>query len=243
MNPHLPITTTMDDLSQIPVVPPPDGITSNFINPPTLMTGVIVGTVLIQVVALPLILARAAVNVMTRTIHLEDYFCYTAYIAMITHAALLIHGSSIGGARHAWDISLLQMGAVNRFYNYILIAWNISGYFGRTYILLQLKRLFTTKGHKGAVYWVIVASIVGNTMLYTAFLFAYIFQCVPRRMFWDPEATGRCVDEVQLQRATGALNIVSDVEILLVPLWAVWMLKMRLEHKIRVFAVFSVGVV
>ncbi|KAF2646930.1 hypothetical protein P280DRAFT_441420 [Massarina eburnea CBS 473.64] len=230
------------DLSQIPLAPPPPGVMSNFINPPNLMAAVIAGTVIIQTLVLPFLLTRIFVNVVSRTFRTEDLLCYTAWAAMVVQASLVVYVSSTGAARHAWNVSLVQIGPINRYYNYILCMWTISGYFGRTFIFLQFKRIFTT-AKKGRVYWVIVLSIVANTLLYAAFLFSYIFSCWPREKIWNPMVPGRCLSTNKLQLATGILNIISDVECLLVPLWAIWQLQMKMKHKLQVFAVFSVGTV
>ncbi|CAI6311659.1 unnamed protein product [Periconia digitata] len=209
----------MDDLSQIPVIPPPPGSVSDFANPPTLMTGVIAGTAIIQAVVLPFLLTRIIVNAMTRRFRLEDALCYLAYLAMIAQATLVVYASAIGGARHAWDISLLTLGTVMRYYNYILSCWTLSAYFGRIFILLQFKRLFTAKDKKGSVYWIIVGSIIGNTALYFAFLMSYTFECYPREKIWNPTVEGRCVATTKLQLATGILRFCCAIGIACVGLW------------------------
>jgi hypothetical protein len=233
---------TAMDPNKIPVVPPPPGIETNFVNPETLMPSVIAGTVVIQFVALTLVLARLVVNGVSRTFRIEDLFCYIAWAVMIAQATLVVYASAIGCARHAWDIPLAWLPRINQYYNYILCCWTMSGYFARTFIFLQFKRIFTTS-KKGRVYWVIMISIAANTILYAGFLFAYVFSCWPRKAIWDPMTPGKCVDTKKLQYATGVLNIISDVEAFIVPLWAVWSLQMKLQHKLQVFAVFSIGAV
>jgi hypothetical protein len=104
-------------------------------------------------------------------------------------------------------------------------------------VLFQIKRIFTTP-ERDIVYWVVWASIIFNTIFYSGLFFTYVFTCWPREAIWNP---GRCISAVSSNMAAGVLNLISDVEALLLPAWAIWHLHMPVERKMAVFAVFSVG--
>ncbi|KAF2703203.1 hypothetical protein K504DRAFT_474066 [Pleomassaria siparia CBS 279.74] len=228
------------DPALTPVATPPPGIQSNFIDPPSLMSAVIVGTIVVQLSTLPFIFTRAFVNITTRTVLPEDILSYLAYGAFIAQNTLIIINSTHGMARHTWDVSLATIVPGTRMYNIIFICYTVSGGFAKACVFLQLKRIFTTV-LKGLVYWVIVGSLTVNAIAYTCFLFLYLFTCWPREKIWSPFLPGRCMDSNTLHTAIGGLNTFSDIEAFLVPIFAIWQMQMELRKKLEVLAVFAVG--
>lgn len=49
------------------------------------------------------------------------------------------------------------------------------------------------------------------------------------------------MDSNRLNMAIGGLNTLSDVEAFLVPVWAVWKLRIEAKKKILILAVFAAG--
>jgi hypothetical protein len=88
---------------------------------------------------------------------------------------------------------------------------------------------------------VIVGSLIANALFYTAMFFLYVFTCWPREKIWKPSIEGKCIDSNKLNMAMGTLNVISDVEAFVVPVWAIWKLSMKLQRKIAVLAIFGVG--
>ena len=107
-------------------------------------------------------------------------------------------------------------------------------------VLLQIKRIFTTK-ERTLFWWVIWGSIIGNVLFYAGLFFSYVFQCHPREKIWNSSIEGHCVDAIGLNLASGILNVISDIETLLLPIWGIWNLQMPMKKKIGVIAVFGVG--
>jgi hypothetical protein len=116
----------------------------------------------------------------------------------------------------------------------------VSGGFAKTTIFLQMKKIFTTQ-LKGSVYWVIMFSLLANAVAYTVLLFLYIFTCRPREKLRNPMLPGYCIDRKATIIAMAIVNIISDVEAIIVPAWAIWQLQLALKKKLSVFAVFAVG--
>ena len=112
--------------------------------------------------------------------------------------------------------------------------------FAKLSVLFQIKRIFSTS-RKDLVFWVVQVSIILNTIFYFGLFFAYTFQCWPREAIWNPAVPGRCTDSNSTNLAAGILNLISDVEALLLPAWAIWHLKMPMRRKVAVYAVFGVG--
>lgn len=109
-------------------------------------------------------------------------------------------------------------------------------------VLMQMLRIFRgTK--KDSVYWAIVLLIWSNFILYVIVTFCFIFACGPRPQLSNPVSLDACMSKkVSYILATSAINIASDFSILLLPVFAVWKLKMALKRKVTISAVFGTGV-
>lgn len=70
-----------------------------------------------------------------------------------------------------------------------------------------------------------------------------VFACTPRQRIWDVTVHGgRCIDIKTLLVAVAALNVVSDILILLLPMPLVWyFLRIPRRQKTALTAVFMTG--
>jgi hypothetical protein len=107
-------------------------------------------------------------------------------------------------------------------------------------VLLQIKRIFTAH-QKDFIYWSVQVLIVGNLLTYFACFVAFIFACWPREKIWNPHVPGRCISTNASILATSAINLVSDLTILLLPVHGVFRLRIPLKKKIGVSAIFATG--
>ena len=74
-------------------------------------------------------------------------------------------------------------------------------------------------------------------------MLSVIFQCSPIRKAWlGPAVAGHCVDTNLNLVITGSINVVSDVLILMLPIWTIWHLNMSMKAKASVMAAFAVGI-
>jgi hypothetical protein len=73
--------------------------------------------------------------------------------------------------------------------------------------------------------------------------FALVFACTPRRKIWDVLLPyGRCIDIRAVTIASAALNAVTDILILLLPMPLVWcFLSIPRKQKAALTAVFMTG--
>ena len=72
-------------------------------------------------------------------------------------------------------------------------------------------------------------------------ILANIFQCRPVHAGWNFFAPGHCASLQEITVGTGALNIISDIAILVAPVPLVLRLQLRLAKMIGVLAVLSTG--
>ncbi len=73
-------------------------------------------------------------------------------------------------------------------------------------------------------------------------MFVVIFQCNPRAKFWEPTLPGHCINIEVVDIVTAAINVVSDVVLLLLPITCIWQLQMPSRSKVAVSAVFTTGI-
>lgn len=251
----------MADLTNTSVILPPPGIESNFINPVDQLTAVYVTAGI--VLALPTIgiAARLFVKIIVvpGSHRIEDYLSYFAFASFISYVAVILHLSGMGLTHHMYDISVSQISNLLYWINIVYCMYSIPTAAAKLSVLFQLKSIFTT-GTKNAVYWVIceyspgwlwltaptdsnsVVSIVINSIFYTGLFFSYVFQCWPREKIWLGEAVaGQCTDAIQVNLSSGILNIISDVEALLIPTWAIWHLSLSMKRKLAALSVFGIS--
>lgn len=131
---------------------------------------------------------------------------------------------------------------------FIQISWAlellycIAIWLAKAVLLLQLQRTFApTKS--GAVYIVCQLLLWINLLFYLISFFGMLVQCVPQTRIWDPlVTTGHCIDMCVLLVTTGAINVVSDLSMFVMPIYIVWNLHLDIRRKIGISAVFATGI-
>jgi len=80
------------------------------------------------------------------------------------------------------------------------------------------------------------------------FLFYFVdtifenIMCIPREKIWNSlVTTGYCFNTNAAFQATGIFSVLSDFAILILPIPSVWQLKVSLEKKVGIVAMFSAG--
>lgn len=229
------------DLDTTPALEPPEDLESNFVNPPTLMAGVIITSTLTIVLSSLFVAARAFVRTyLLPGHHVEDWLSYFAWVGLMTYTGILVYIENFGFARHQWDISMSQLTHIMYYINILYCIYGPTTLVAKLSVLFQIKRIFTTN-KRDLVYWIVITSITLNIICYTGLFFSYVFQCWPRERIWSPQVPGRCVDATSSNLAAGILNLISDIETLILPAWAIWHLNLPLKRKLGAYAVFSVG--
>ena len=81
-----------------------------------------------------------------------------------------------------------------------------------------------------------------NVSFYVANVLSVIFQCTPVPKVWNTSMPGTCINTSLNFIITGVINVVSDVLIMLLPLWTIWHLKLPIQKKLSVSTVFAAGI-
>ena len=113
--------------------------------------------------------------------------------------------------------------------------------FAKMAVLLQLQRIFAPS-RAGMVYRSLIALHVLNVLFYTPCELLLIFPCNPREKWWNPLIHGTCVAFLPRSLASAVFNMLFDVCMLLIPLFAITRLQMTTTRKAGICAIFSVGI-
>lgn len=114
-------------------------------------------------------------------------------------------------------------------------------YITKLSILLQFMRIFVPH-MKGIAYYIIQITIWLNLFYYLAATLVSICTCIPRRKIWEPWTPGRCLDISKVICVSSIINVISDVMILMIPLFCVSSLQMPLKQKIGISVVFATAI-
>lgn len=68
-----------------------------------------------------------------------------------------------------------------------------------------------------------------------------MLQCVPVTKVFYPDAPGSCINDSEFFISTTALIIVTDLMVLIIPMWIVARLQMRLHKKLAIIFMLSRG--
>ena len=107
-------------------------------------------------------------------------------------------------------------------------------------LLVQLIHIFAST-HQGFLYWTLHTLIWTNLVMNLSMTISIILQCRPREKIWDPLVQGTCINVETFFIASGIINMISDIAILLLPLWAISNLQLSWKKKVVVSGVFATG--
>ncbi|KAL2830900.1 hypothetical protein BDW59DRAFT_177592 [Aspergillus cavernicola] len=232
----------MPDLNTVPALEPPPGHTSNLDNPYSLRNymyataGVTLALSTIAVLLRVFMKARVL-----RRMQLEDYILALSLIGFYAFTGLMIEAVHSGQGTHQWNVSTAHLQDVVRLSNIIEIIYCPTILGAKVAMLLQMKRIFIIS-KKGKLFWLHEILLWANIPCYLAIMLSFILACVPREKLWHPELPGRCISSNSSLIASSALNVVSDITMLFLPLMVILRLQLPPRTKIILGVVFGTGV-
>ncbi|KAI0851147.1 hypothetical protein F5Y00DRAFT_15953 [Daldinia vernicosa] len=239
------ISAELDTSLDVPALNPPNGIASNFGNPPN-------RNYIAQAV-IPTCLALTTTAVLLRICH--RLFCLKKFgfpdVLMLISLGCYIVGAYLdyrlvenpGVFVHQWDVLLKDMSD-------ILFPVFLSGsfYIGavltiKAAILLDWIRSLIPYGVRNNFFWLCYGVLGANVIFYIVTLFLMNFACVPIEKNWNSLFVGgSCpVNRKALNITSAVLNLCSDISILLLPQHVIWRLDMSAKRKVGVSVIFAIG--
>lgn len=109
-------------------------------------------------------------------------------------------------------------------------------------ILVEWVRIFVPRGTRNFFYWACYAALLFNVLYYIAAIISVNLACTPYRAIWDISIKGRCINSKALITSATAINLVSDIIILLLPQKIIWGLHISTKKKFGISVAFAIGV-
>jgi hypothetical protein len=104
-------------------------------------------------------------------------------------------------------------------------------------ILLQYRRVFPAK-----TFQIICWTIMGIVVTYATWtIIGSIFACVPVDGFWTMEPSARCIDQRIMWFMNGAMNIATDLAIIILPMPVIKNLNLPRRQRTLLIGVFAIG--
>lgn len=183
-------------------------------------------------------------RISARNLNLSDY-CAIAAVALAValeaiNIAAVVHGGLAYG--HASDI-VANFGSSSVAMLLKLIIplqslWALSLGFSKASMLLLYSQLFNTERY------VLIAAraTTGITVLWAiGTILAGCLVCQPLPRLWNSVSSGHCGDQILSFIISGAINLATNVVVIVLPLPALFKLRMGIYKKMVLASVFSLG--
>lgn len=160
--------------------------------------------------------------------------CFVVFVAIMfvaTQAGLGQHAALL--TADAIKNALLYANILDIMYAPIMLAAKVS-------ILVQVDRMFSGNKQR-MVFWSVRALAYIIAFTYTIMFFANVFACTPRARIVDPMVDGKCISQNNLIIASSAINVSSDVLILLFAVWGISRVQLSGRRQTMVAVVFGIG--
>ncbi|PHH59526.1 hypothetical protein CDD81_2888 [Ophiocordyceps australis] len=235
----MPALASNPDLT--PALAPPPGVISNLVDPPSQGYATIIAMVLYMVIATPCVAARLYTRArIHRKLWWDDWSSVIALIGLYGFCVIPLVGLRYGFGTDEWNVSQTHVKRFNTLFSAIEIVARISIFFTKLSILLLYIRYFCPPGARRTwIFWSTLVVIIFNALYCIALVLVIRLQCVGK-----PPAvveSGTCVNHYLVLVTASIINVVTDFLILLIPLIAVWHLRMPQRRKLGLLVVFAVG--
>ncbi|KAI1321107.1 hypothetical protein F5Y16DRAFT_74251 [Xylariaceae sp. FL0255] len=228
-----------------PALTPPTGVTPDLANPPNENTlGLAAILVCLSIASLAVILRAGSRLLVTKTLRLEDYLALAAFGTYIGYVYLnfrLLY--EFGFFVHQWDIPVKSLAPITWLVTVGSTLYAVTEALLKSAILREFCHIFVPKHTRNAFWIASHVLIVLNILFYfgTA-IFVTLFACSPRQKIWDKSIPGgHCINTEITFLVSAAINVISDIVILVLPQKIIWNLNMPTKTKVGVSALFAVG--
>ncbi|KAH8652703.1 hypothetical protein BGZ60DRAFT_420066 [Tricladium varicosporioides] len=219
--------------------PAPSGVTPNFTNPDSIAYRLIIIAVVFPALSLTLLSARLYTkHFLVRSVDLADYSIVLGFLCSLAYSTLQIAQTWFGVGRHIWEVPLkdfevfLRMGALGG-----NITYGFGTLFIKLSILLFYLQLSAHRPIRVVIYSVMFVSVGYNV----AGLLSPLYICTPIRSYWDFSVVGKCWNINAFFVALSAINVATDIAMLLLPIWLLRPLHVPKRQKIGVTIVLMMG--
>lgn len=225
-----------------PAMVPPTGQQPNFTDPPTKAWICVLVVVLALSLSTPFVATRMYTRkVINDKLWWDDWCSFLGWAFMVALCALLLVNLDNGGAVDQWNVTKAAYTRFTTLFHKIEIVARIGMFFTKASIILFYHRLFCSpRLGKGPTYWAIWFVFWWNLLYAVSLVLTVTTECVGKAA---QQARGEaCVNQYAVLICASVINVISDLMILIIPIAAIWRLQMLWDKKIRLFALFAVGI-
>ncbi|KAL2813483.1 hypothetical protein BDW59DRAFT_176725 [Aspergillus cavernicola] len=224
----------------IPAMPPPEGQTSNFVNPTFGATKfVVVNCVFLPIAFLALVIRVWTRTFITRGFRWDDFLMIISFLMSCVLSAVTLDMRKWGLGVHMWDVLVTDLSPMFLKLNLVAAIIYCAGTgFLKVSVLLFYLRIFPSRGFQYAV-WLLVFIAAGYNI---ASVLANVFSCDPVAKTWDVSITsGACMNRPVFYFVNAGLGIFTDFATVLVPVPWLQRLQMPMRQKIAVGCILAMG--
>ncbi|KAF4627474.1 hypothetical protein G7Y89_g10675 [Cudoniella acicularis] len=224
-----------------PAAKAPPGQVNNLINPYSQQPGLVAAAAVCLTLTTIFVAIRTFTKVyVLRATQIEDYALIIAQFGLAAFIGVIVTSGTYGQGRHIWDVSIHGVQQVANLSNISEILYGPTMFCAKFSVLKQIERIFCSI-KKDHVYWWIQAMIWANALFDVSIFVSFLCACIPREKLWNPTVEGTCISTNGSIIATSIINIISDWSALILPLVVIRKLKMDMQKKLGVMAIFAVG--
>ncbi|KAL4985353.1 ribosomal protein L36e-domain-containing protein [Aspergillus falconensis] len=165
----------------------------------------------------------------------------TQSLGLIAYAVITIEADKHGNGAHRETVAPSDLRQYAKLANASQILYAPLIFVTKLSIFLLYLRVFAS-ARRGMTHLSIHLLIWFNLAFYLANFFLKIFQCVPRAKIWNSNTPGHCININIPILVTAAINVVSDLLMLCLPIICVWRLQMSIRRKLGISAIFAAGI-
>ncbi|KAI0904215.1 hypothetical protein F4823DRAFT_615753 [Ustulina deusta] len=194
--------------------------------------------ILTGVVALVALTIRLLARHMMRRLGIADALLVISMVFYIVHHYNAYQAAIYPGLGvHQWEYNPTLAAASHYNFKIGSVFFGLNIVFLKIAILLDWLRTFVPTGTRNALFWILHSLIWSNAIFYLIGTFIEAFQCPP-----EDVGTPKCnIDVPSYNLASGVINVISDLTILISPHWVIWKLKLSKVRKIGVSVLFLIG--
>lgn len=234
----------LQQLSNMPSIPPPPGVIPNFQNPETSKNTQIISTGFILGLVVIFFFNRAYAKVfLMRKLTWDDATLLIAFICSLAYFSACTWGAERGRmGTHLWDISILQASSMDL----LIPSYMISVITPVTFLFLKCSFFILYLQLFSSLPWMKILSYIG--LVTTGLTYSIIGTLV---FYWGTPKKGETwlshlttpdmAKELSLSAPQAIIGLIIDLYILLLPVLGVWGLRMNTKRKIGVMLIFLSG--
>ena len=231
--------------ANVPLAPPPQGVTPNLTNPESNSFREITAAS----ICIPIIVILAAVRIfsMLKITRLAAYADYTFLLAAawaVAYQGMVIGLLSKGlFGTHVWDLTIGKLE--NPPFLLVLITESIYGPFIwmiKLSMFLMYLHMFGQINQRFR--YMVWGGVAVTGLFYFSSLIGNLVLCAPRskETYIMAFSAQRCARSKDLAVATGVFNVMSDLYLLLLPVREVLVMNNTLKKRLKVLGIFMTGI-